>query len=271
MAINPGSAFPGAITPPDANYPYGSSQDEVTPGVSGDGTPYNKLRADDIFGFQQALLQAASIVPSGNSDNATASQYLQSVIELSSGRASTYIDNGLSNTDYHVFVPSGGQAISQYFEGLVIRFKAIQNNDGAGQHYLNVQNLGLVPLLQPDLGQLQEGDIVAGKYYDCKYLNGNFILNKTISDDFKISTLANQTGEIKINDIIIKWGSEDISLGPFYTFDEPFPNNGFICLASLESGLMSDNHINTSLDRTTFTLTQSGSGSRFGYWLAIGN
>ena len=82
MAIIPDEAFPGAITPRDANYPYGSSQDEVTPGVTGNGTPYNKLRADDIFGFQQALLQAASIVPSGNADTALVSQYLDALYAL---------------------------------------------------------------------------------------------------------------------------------------------------------------------------------------------
>lgn len=74
MAINPSVAFPGRITAPDASYPYGSSKDETSSGA-GDGTPYKKLRADDILGFQQALLAEAAIVPSGNADTALSSQY----------------------------------------------------------------------------------------------------------------------------------------------------------------------------------------------------
>ena len=53
MAINPSALFVGRITAPDANYPLGSSKDETSPGA-GDGTPYVKARADDLFGFQQA-------------------------------------------------------------------------------------------------------------------------------------------------------------------------------------------------------------------------
>lgn len=76
MAINPSTVFSGRITTPDGNYPYGSSKDSV---AGGDGTPYQKIRADDIFGFQQALLTAAGIVPSGSADTALTSQYLQSL------------------------------------------------------------------------------------------------------------------------------------------------------------------------------------------------
>lgn len=71
---NTNATMAGRITSPDANYPYASSKDETAPGA-GDGTPYFKARADDIAGFQQALLNEAAIVPSGNAETILVSQY----------------------------------------------------------------------------------------------------------------------------------------------------------------------------------------------------
>ena len=83
MALNPSTngTMSGRITAPDANYPYGSSKDESGAGV-GDGTPYFKARADDVFGFQQAMLSGAGIVPSGNADSALVSQYIEALGRL---------------------------------------------------------------------------------------------------------------------------------------------------------------------------------------------
>ena len=83
MALNPStnSTMAGRITAPDANYPYGSSKDETSAGA-GDGTPYFKARADDIFGFQQWLLNQAGIVPSGNADNVNVSDYGDALIDI---------------------------------------------------------------------------------------------------------------------------------------------------------------------------------------------
>jgi hypothetical protein len=78
MAVNPSTEYAGRITAPDANFPYGSSQDQTAPGAN-DGTPYNKKRADDIFGFQQKLLNAASIAPENIADNVTKSQYFEAM------------------------------------------------------------------------------------------------------------------------------------------------------------------------------------------------
>ena len=72
MAINPNTKYPGRITAPTLDYPYGSSKNETSPGA-GDGTPYELARADDIFGFQQALLAAASITPGNNAETALVS------------------------------------------------------------------------------------------------------------------------------------------------------------------------------------------------------
>lgn len=80
MAINPATEYVN-IEAPTAAYPYGSAK-ESTSKTSKDGTPIDKPMLDDILGFHQALLSAASIVPSGAADSVTASQYLEALQAL---------------------------------------------------------------------------------------------------------------------------------------------------------------------------------------------
>lgn len=97
MAINPNTKYPGRVQAPDADYPYGSSKNETTPGA-GDGTPYEKARADDIFGFQQAILNEAGIVPSGNAETINDSDYLDGLKTLlKTGRKNKLIGNFFIN------------------------------------------------------------------------------------------------------------------------------------------------------------------------------
>lgn len=59
-------------------YPYGAAQNEATYN-DGTGTPLEKTWLNDLFGFQQAMLVAAGIVPSGTPDKVGASQYLDAL------------------------------------------------------------------------------------------------------------------------------------------------------------------------------------------------
>lgn len=79
MAINPASQYPGQITPASTDYPYGSARDVSSPGA-GDGTPVQQAWVNDWFGFQQRVLQAAGITPSGNPDTAVASDVFDGLI-----------------------------------------------------------------------------------------------------------------------------------------------------------------------------------------------
>lgn len=81
MAIVPETKYAGKITPASADYPYGEARNITLPG-DGTGTPWEAGLVNDIFGFQQALLSAASIVPTGNPEKVGASQYLQSLQKL---------------------------------------------------------------------------------------------------------------------------------------------------------------------------------------------
>lgn len=82
MAINPESQYPGKINPSDSDYPYGSARNVTVPG-DGTGTPWEAALVKDIMGLQQALLSAASIVPSGSPDTAGTSQYFDAILKTS--------------------------------------------------------------------------------------------------------------------------------------------------------------------------------------------
>lgn len=82
MAINIGALFPSKTTPGDADYLYGSARNVTTPG-DGTGTPWDAAILNDVLGFQQSLLSAAGVVPSGNPDKIGASQYLEAMQKIS--------------------------------------------------------------------------------------------------------------------------------------------------------------------------------------------
>lgn len=86
MAINPESLYPGKITPGTADYPYGAARNITLPG-DGTGTPWDAALVNDIFGFQQAMLGEASLVPSGSPEKVGASQYLQALERIFAGRS----------------------------------------------------------------------------------------------------------------------------------------------------------------------------------------
>lgn len=156
MAINPSTNanMAGRVTAADANYPYASAKDESSPGA-GDGSPYFKARADDLFGFQQALLKLSSIVPSGNAETALLSQYLQSLVELASGRAFNYDDSGAADV-YVLDVQTNQQGPQSYFDGMECIFIAGNSNTGAST--VDVNGIGVVDIADT----ASAGTIVSG-------------------------------------------------------------------------------------------------------------
>ena len=142
MALNPGTRYPGGTTPASPSYPYGQGRNITVPG-DGTGTPWEADVVNDLFGMQQALLTAAAIVPSTAPEAVGASQYLQAMIALASGRANVAADGGAVNAVVLSF-PTGVQAPPAYFNGYTVRFKPAVNNTGATT--INVAGLGLVDL-----------------------------------------------------------------------------------------------------------------------------
>lgn len=145
MSINPNTKYPGRIVAPTLDYPYGSSKNETSPGA-GDGTPYEQARANDIFGFQQALLKSASITPSGSAETALVSEYLQSIVEIASGRAFNYDDSGVADA-YVVDVRANQQGPRSYFDGMVVKFTPSAANTGPCT--ADVSGLGVLDIKFP--------------------------------------------------------------------------------------------------------------------------
>jgi len=141
MAINPGTTWPTKVTPADPSYPYASSLNESVPGAN-DGTPYEKIRADDVFGMQQALLQAAAIVPSGSADtalNKTSSQYMQAALNLIAS-ATTFADTGTADA-YVLGVIGANPAPASYRDGASYKFLVNVANTGAST--VNIEGIGV--------------------------------------------------------------------------------------------------------------------------------
>lgn len=174
MALNPSTnvTMAGRITAADANYPFGSSRDESAPGA-GDGSPYFKARADDIFGLQQALLRAAGITPSGSADTALLSEYLQAIIEQVMGRANTYDDTGVANA-YVLAIRTNQQRPSALFDDMVINVPIANTNTGASTVDVSLllgQSAGTTVLAIVDEagGALSAGALTAGTMYQLRY------------------------------------------------------------------------------------------------------
>lgn len=78
MAINPETQYPGKIAQSTPDYPYGAARNITVPG-DGTGTPWEAALVNDLFGWQQALLSEAAIVPTGTPEKVGASQYLDAM------------------------------------------------------------------------------------------------------------------------------------------------------------------------------------------------
>ena len=158
LVTNP--TFASRITGASAAYPYGSSRNESTPDA-GDGTPYNLQRADDVFGFQQALLSMAGITPSGSADSVTESQYLQALVQLASGRAGWYDDVGAADA-YVLDVKTSQPSPAAYFDGSLVFF--IPANTSTAASTVDVAGLGAVDIkLKGGVADVGADDLRAGR------------------------------------------------------------------------------------------------------------
>lgn len=164
MALNPETEYPGRITASDANYPFGSSKNETAPGA-GDGTPYEKNRADDVFGMQQALLNAAGITPDGNPDTVTTPQYLQAILHqaLTGG----FMQDG-GGVDAYALTATGNNTLPPaYKDGQTVIFDPANANTG-GAATLKIGTLAAKSLkingIDPFAGALTPGEYFLAIY-----------------------------------------------------------------------------------------------------------
>lgn len=166
MAINPETQFVGKITASSVDYPYGEARDITTPG-DGTGTPWLAVLLNDLFGLQQALLKAAGTVPSGSPDKVAASEYLEAIVELASGRAFLYDDSGVADA-YVLDVRTDQQAPGSLFEGQLLRFVPANTNTGASTANPfgeGVEDIKLIGGIDDPIA----GQIIAGSETDLIY------------------------------------------------------------------------------------------------------
>ncbi len=116
MALNIATEFPSQSTAPDANYPFGGAQDITTPGDN-TGTPFVARLLNDILGFQQKLLDAAAISPSGDPDTVVASDYYDALVSVINTNASGFVVGGEAmwptSTPPTGFLEEDGSAVSR--------------------------------------------------------------------------------------------------------------------------------------------------------------
>lgn len=167
MAIRPIDAYPGQTAPVSPEYPHGGAKNETAPG-NFDGTPYELAMLNDIFGLEQALLKAAEITPSGNSDtalNKTSSQYMQAILHMVTTGA-TFIDSGGVNA-YVLSVVDDNPAPAAYRDKMTIAFTPTNTNTGAST--VDVEGLGVKDIFAEGValiaGALRVGGVVT-LYFD---------------------------------------------------------------------------------------------------------
>lgn len=136
MALKPDANFTN-FTAATADYPQGSSKNDST-GTAGDGTEHNALRANDIFGMQQALLRLGGLTPTETADTALDSQYIHGMIQLVQGRATLFDDGGVA--DAYLATPrTNQQTANGLFEGQ--RFRVLIDNTNTGASTLDISKI----------------------------------------------------------------------------------------------------------------------------------
>jgi len=80
------SKYPGQVAVDATNYPHGKARNVTVTG-DGTGTPWEQDLVNDWLGFDEALVAAGSVTPSGNPDTAVVSQRLEALQALFAAKA----------------------------------------------------------------------------------------------------------------------------------------------------------------------------------------
>lgn len=175
MAIDLITQYPTGADPVSLEWPFGEPRNIVSPG-DGLGTPWEVALVKEFVGMQQALLKSGSIVPSGAPDKVTASQYLQAIIELASGRAVNYDESGVADA-YVLDARTGMQGPASYFTDMEINFTPGVVNTGAST--ADVAGLGVQSLRDSNGVAFTGGELVITEQIKFKYDGTNFVLQTT--------------------------------------------------------------------------------------------
>lgn len=245
MALIPKTKYPLQTDPSDPGYPYGKAQNVTSPG-DGNGTPWEEALVNDLFGFQQALLDKAGITPDGVPDRVGASQYVDAIPEVvekgyPAAKPRTYLLPAscfvpdATNTDTRLVfnpAPSGGDirlrlgsgsfAVAN-LAGLIpsgadnVKFALILTAGGHladGKFYLVTKTISEAPFIGSRSVQTL-GTVTAAGLQTVKHPS---LFTSGWSNSGFTNELVYSTGAIDV-------GSYDYIEGMIVTFDDPGPRN----------------------------------------------
>ncbi|MDZ7922712.1 MAG: hypothetical protein U5M23_01345 [Marinagarivorans sp.] len=186
MALNPITAFPGRVAAADSEYPHGRARNITTPG-DGTSTPFVADLVNDIFGMQQALLNAAGLTPSGVPDTAIASQYVDAIRAIGSGALTFATDAAMVAR-----TPVGAAAFAswaQYVGKTVITLR----NNAAWPPAQALYNLQIFVILSGTANPADDGVIdynLGGGFYAKRAQIGSSILIDWFADMTSAQAIA---------------------------------------------------------------------------------
>lgn len=282
MALIPENRYPGKTTPATGDYPYGSAKNVAVPG-DGTGTPWEKDIVNDTLGFLQALLVEAGIVPDGDVDTVTDSQYLSSLLALLGLRV---LKSGDTMT--------GDLEIVKAIDELT-GYKAVNSIGGLSLEV--VSGSGAVRITQTDSAGVVEKGIMSALRNAETILNYNGVKKietaamgaaitgqAWVSDaaptapehlarkDYVDGTTSKTTNGYMIlpSGIIVQWGTSSITA----------PSNSVVLPIAFPNAFFGAVVTPTTDSTKTFGATKSGltnlviylsSGTRDCYWIAVGH
>ncbi|MFL1549774.1 gp53-like domain-containing protein [Pseudomonas sp. D47] len=197
MALKLNERYPGRFNSPSAGYPAGSFKNRTTPD-SKDGSYLEQDWANDKEGFFQSIISASGVGPNGLVDKVGASQFFDSLLQLSQNQvAQAFTTGGTATALTLTPVP----AISAYAAKL--RFNVTFNVGGGANPTINVSGRGAINLKQYNsTGAKVAAVFSAGQNSDILYDGVDFILLSqlpTISNGLQYRSMFYLSGATTIS------------------------------------------------------------------------
>ena len=165
MALDFDATYTPRSNAADADYPFGSFKNRVTPLT---GTPFDEDWANDWLGFTQKLLDFGNITPSGVPDTILASDFFDGMVKRINQLSQYLVDSGAADA----YVVSGDPAYTAYFAGMKIRVKITNVNAGASN--INVDSLGSKSIVKFVSTPLVAGDLPLNAIVEMQYDGTSF-------------------------------------------------------------------------------------------------
>jgi len=193
MAIIPDAQYPGKVAPGTPQYPLGSAQNITAPG-DGTGTPWEQALVNDIFGFQQSLLDEAGITASGNPDQVGASDYLDALKVIINNQATSTPDRNLfHNSNFQIThrgnaIVVGAANVYNTYDRWQVGGNGANSDGNYSVSLLTNSSIGGVDIISDHLIAvgLQEGATPAEFFLGQRFYDPWQLSGKTISMSFWI-------------------------------------------------------------------------------------